>query len=126
MPDAGPSRVLVVDDDEVVRQLLALHLELEGFDVVQARDGEEALEVVRALRPVVVTLDVSMPRLDGWETTARLRADPATADVRVVLVSGRVGDDDRRRGGELGVDAHLAKPFDPDELVSTVRRLAVA
>ena len=116
----------MVDDDEVIRQLVTLNLELEGFEVVQAKDGQDALEKVVDADPSVVTLDIMMPRLDGWETAARLRGDERTSHVRVVLVSARAQEADRRRGAEIGVDAYLTKPFDPDELVSTVRRLAAA
>lgn len=124
MADAPGHRVLVVDDDEVIRQLVTLNLELEGFVVVQATDGQDALDKISDADPAVVTLDIGMPRLDGWATAMRLRADPATRHVRIVLVSARAQVADRQRGDEIGVDAYLSKPFNPDELVETVRRLA--
>ena len=117
-------RVLVVDDDAVIRQLICLNLELEGFEVHTAVDGADALEKVREVHPDVVTLDIMMPNLDGWETAARLREDPETAYVKVVLLSARAQEADRKRGHGLGVDGYLTKPFDPDELVAEVRRLA--
>jgi CheY-like chemotaxis protein len=119
-------RVLVVDDDDVIRQLISVNLELEGFEVITAIDGQDALERVDEARPDVVTLDVMMPRLDGWEAAARLRADPKTAHIRVVLLSARAQEADLQRGESIGVDAYLTKPFDPDELISTVRRLMAA
>ena len=119
-----PVRVLVVDDSEAIRQLIAVNLELEGYDVRRAADGLEALEVAAQWRPDVVTLDMVMPRLDGLATCARLRADPATADVAVVMVTGRAQAADRDRGEAAGVDAYLTKPFEPAELVATVARLA--
>jgi CheY-like chemotaxis protein len=122
--DAAPVRVLVVDDDEVIRQLITLNLELEGFEVYEAVDGADALRKVLEVRPTVVTLDVMMPNLDGWDAAARLRSDPETADVKVVLLSARAQEADVRRGTRLGVDAYLTKPFDPDDLVEVVRRLA--
>ena len=82
-------RVLVVDDDKVVRQLIKVNLELEGFEVVTAADGVECLDVVHGVRPDVVTLDVVMPRLDGLRTAARLRSDPRTRHIPVAIVSGR-------------------------------------
>ena len=117
-------RVLVVDDDDVIRQLITVNLELEGFDVVTAVDGQDALDKVKAANPHVVTLDVMMPRVDGWEAAARLRADPETAHIKVVLLSARAQEADIQRGEKIGVDAYLTKPFDPDELIATVRRLA--
>ncbi|HSP36954.1 MAG TPA: response regulator [Frankiaceae bacterium] len=125
MTDA-PVRVLVVDDDDVIRQLICLNLELEGFEVYQAADGLDALAKVREVKPAVVTLDIMMPKLDGWDAAARLRSDPETAHVRVVLLSARAQEADLKRGSRLGVDFYLTKPFDPDELVTVVRRLAEA
>jgi CheY-like chemotaxis protein len=113
----------VVDDDDVIRQLICVNLELEGFQVSVAVDGQDALEQVKHTRPHVVTLDIMMPRLDGWEVATRLRADPDTSDIRVILLSARAQDTDLRRGDRIGVDAYLTKPFDPDELIDTVRRL---
>ena len=120
----APVRVLVVDDDEVIRQLITLNLELEGFEVHEAVDGEDALRAVLEVNPAVVTLDIMMPNLDGWDAAARLRANPETAHIKVVLLSARAQEADVRRGARIGVDAYLTKPFDPDDLVDIVRRLA--
>jgi len=117
-------RVLVVDDDDVIRQLISVNLELEGFEVSMAYDGQDCLDKVKDVDPVVVTLDIMMPRLDGWEAASRLRDDPDTAGIKVVLLSARAQEADLQRGSRLGVDAYLTKPFDPDELIATVRRLA--
>ena len=121
---ARPPRVLVVDDDDVIRQLITVNLELEGFEVHTATDGEDCLAKVKDVAPDVVTLDVMMPRLDGWDTAARLREDPETAHLKLVLLSARAQEADKARGEGIGVDGYLTKPFDPDELVDTVRRLA--
>jgi CheY-like chemotaxis protein len=123
---AAAGRVLVVDDDDVIRQLITVNLELEGFDVVPAVDGQDALEKVKGAHVQVVTLDVMMPRLDGWETAARLRQDPETSHIKVILLSARAQEADLQRGEKIGVDAYLTKPFDPDELIDTVRRLMPA
>ncbi|HET6817519.1 MAG TPA: response regulator [Mycobacteriales bacterium] len=120
---AGAGRVLVVDDDDVIRQLITVNLELEGFDVVTAVDGQDALDKVKDAQPRVVTLDVMMPRLDGWEAAARLRNDPETSHIKVILLSARAQEADLQRGERIGVDAYLTKPFDPDELIDLVRRL---
>ena len=118
------ARVLVVDDDDVIRQLITVNLELEGFEVATAVDGQDCLDKVKQVRPDVITLDIMMPRLDGWEAASRLRADPETADVKVVLLSARAQEADLARGSRIGVDAYLTKPFDPDELIEVVRALA--
>ncbi len=121
---ASLGRVLVVDDDDVIRQLITVNLELEGFEVTTAFDGQDCLDKVKQVQPAVITLDIMMPRMDGWEAASRLRADPETADVKVVLLSARAQEADLERGTRIGVDAYLTKPFDPDELIATVRRLA--
>jgi CheY-like chemotaxis protein len=119
-------RVLVVDDDEVIRQLIAVNLTLEGFDVATAVDGQDCLDKVTAIGPDVITLDVMMPRLDGWVTAMELRKNPETSHVKVVLITARAQDDDRGRGEQIGVDAYLTKPFDPAEMIRIVRELAGA
>ncbi|MFE9041648.1 response regulator [Streptomyces sp. NPDC012421] len=111
-------RVLVVDDNKVIRQLIRVNLELEGFEVVTAADGAECLDVVHRVQPDVVTLDVVMPRLDGIQTAQRLREDPRTRHLPVAIISA-CGE------GEAApaADAFLAKPFEPTELVRVVRQL---
>ncbi|MGW1765320.1 response regulator [Streptomyces sp. NPDC002073] len=115
-------RVLVVDDNKVIRQLIKVNLELEGFEVVTASDGAECLDVVHHVRPDVVTLDVVMPRLDGLGTAARLRSDPRTSHLQVAIVSACT-QYEVESGVASGVDAFLAKPFEPAELILLVRRL---
>jgi CheY-like chemotaxis protein len=115
----------VVDDSAVIRNLISVNLELEGFEVVTTDDGAAALEMVQVVRPVLITLDVVMPRLGGFETVERLRADPATASIPVVFVTGRAQGVDVARAEELGVEAYLTKPFEPAELVEVVRRLTL-
>lgn len=123
VPERLP-RVLVVDDEAVIRQLIALNLELEGFEVHQAVHGLDALDKARELDPDVVTLDVMMPVLDGWATARRLRADPATSRARIVMISARTRPADVERGQEAGADEYVTKPFDPDDVIAAVRRLA--
>ncbi|MFD0719369.1 response regulator [Streptomyces globosus] len=115
-------RVLVVDDNKVIRQLIKVNLELEGFEVVTASDGAECLDVVHEVAPDVITLDVVMPRLDGFGAAARLKADPRTRDLPVAIVSACT-QYEVESGIEAGVDAFVAKPFEPAELVQVVRRL---
>ncbi|MGY0018679.1 response regulator [Streptomyces sp. YJ-C3] len=122
MPGAS-GRVLVVDDNKVIRQLIRVNLELEGFEVVTAADGAECLDVVHQVQPDVVTLDVVMPRLDGLRTAARLRADARTRDLPIVVVSACT-QYEMDSGLDAGVDAFLAKPFEPAELVRLVTQLS--
>src|SRR5580704_5681957 len=120
----GLGRVLVVDDDEVIRRLIAVNLQLEGFDVETAVDGQDCLNKVTEIDPDVITLDVMMPRLDGWETAVQLRKSPETAHIKVVLITARAQEDDKTRGSDVGAHAYLTKPFDPNEMIRVVRELA--
>ncbi len=115
--------MLVVDDSDVIRQLISVNLEMEGFEVDTAVDGQDALEKILVVLPDVMTIDVRMPRLDGFDTVARLRADPRTANLKVAMVTACAQDSDVLRGDEVGVDAFITKPFDPSALVRTVRDL---
>ncbi|MEU2021063.1 response regulator [Streptomyces sp. NPDC016469] len=114
--------MLVVDDNKVIRQLIRVNLELEGFEVVTAGDGVECLDLVHRVRPDVITLDVVMPRLDGLQTAARLRSDPRTGHLPLAIVSACTPYE-VDHGVAAGVDAFLAKPFEPGELVMLVHRL---
>ncbi len=121
MEDAA-GRVLVVDDNKVIRQLIRVNLELEGFEVVTAADGAECLDVVHQVRPDVITLDVVMPRVDGLRAAALLRADPRTRHLPIAIVSAG-GRSDAEGCERAGVDAFLDKPFEPADLIQMVRRL---
>jgi len=116
-------RVLVVDDSAVIRTLITVNLELEGFEVVTAVDGQDALDKIHEVAPDVMTIDVVMPRLDGFDTVARLRADPRTSHLKIAMVTACAQESDIRKGRIVGVDAYVTKPFDPDTLVRTVRDL---
>ena len=115
--------ILCADDDADILALLALRLERAGLRVVRATDGEQALALSRELHPHVAVLDVMMPRLTGTQVLEALRADPATADLRVILVSARAQQTDIQRGLTAGADAYLAKPFQAAELLELVQRL---
>ncbi len=119
----APPTVLVVDDSDVIRSLIVLNLELEGFSVHEARDGQECLDVVEKVRPDLITLDAAMPRRDGFSTLEALRTNPATSSIPVVMVSARAQGSDVARGKALGADAYITKPFEPEDLVQTVRSL---
>jgi DNA-binding response OmpR family regulator len=119
--EAIQPRALVVDDSDTIRSLIVLNLELDGFEVFSACDGQECLDVAESLQPDVITLDVAMPRLDGFSAVALLRNEPATAGIPIVMITARAQGTDLARGAELGVDAYVTKPFDPDRLVETIR-----
>ncbi|WP_456696488.1 response regulator [Aeromicrobium sp. P5_D10] len=116
-------RVLVVDDTPSIRFLIRTNLEIAGFDVDEAVDGVDCLDVLSRMEvlPDVITVDVMMPRLDGVATVTSVRADPRFKHVAVVMVTTQSHPADIQRASEAGVDAYVIKPFDPDFLVSTVR-----
>ena len=117
------SRVLVVDDTDSVRRLIRTILEVEGIEVFTAVDGQEALDVVRAIAPDLITMDVVMPRLDGLAAAAALKANPETAPIPIVMVTARASEADRDRGKAAGVDVYLTKPFEPCTLLAAVQSL---
>jgi DNA-binding response OmpR family regulator len=109
--------VLVVDDEEGIRVLCRVNLELGGFAVSEAGDGVEAIAVARDRRPDVIFLDLMMPKMDGWETLTVLRSDNATADIPVVLLTARTSEEDQIRGWGEGIFDYLPKPFNPQVLI---------
>jgi DNA-binding response OmpR family regulator len=113
-----------VDDDEVIRKLIAANLTLEGFDVATAVDGQDCLDKVSAIAPDVITLDAIMPRLDGWETAIRLRRRPDTSHIKVVLITVGAQERDQVPHRNACADAYLTKPFDPAEMIRVIRGLA--
>ncbi len=118
-PDSrGTRTILVVDDDERVREVVSWQLEAEGFVVVQAGDGPAALQSIAALPPDLVILDLSLPGLGGLDVLRRLRQH---SRLPVIVLSGRNGETDRIVGLDLGADDYLVKPFSPEELAARVR-----
>jgi CheY-like chemotaxis protein len=118
VPPVAPL-VLVVDDDRATRELITHGLQKEGFRILVAASGEEALRLAREKRPDAISLDVLMPGMDGWTVLRSLKGDPLTASIPVVMVSML---DDRDIGHALGAADYLTKPFDREKLVSSLRR----
>ena len=116
-PSTTPAKtVLVVDDEQDILDLVRFRLEHDGYRVLTATDGQTGLTLAQAERPDLCILDVMMPKLSGLEVLANLRADPATADTRVILLTARGQDADVDRGFELGAHDYVTKPFSPKEL----------
>jgi DNA-binding response OmpR family regulator len=120
---SDPLVVLVADDDDDILLLVTTRLRRDGFDVIQARDGDEALDLALERRPQIAVLDIGMPGLDGLEVVRRLRADDATSDMRVILLTAKAQESDVRRGFEAGADAYVKKPFSPADLSARVKEL---
>jgi len=115
-------RVIIADDDASIRMMVSTILRNSEIRCEVARDGVEALDLARAVVPRVAILDISMPRMDGFEVLVKLKADPAIRDARVMMLSARQHETDVVRGFALGADDYVTKPFSPMELVARVRR----
>jgi DNA-binding response OmpR family regulator len=113
-------KVLVIDDDPVIVELLRVNFEIEGFEVVSAGDGREGYERARSERPDLVLSDIMMPRFDGLQLLSMLKRDPATRSLPVILLSAKAQNAEVQQGLELGADDYVTKPFDPLELIDRV------
>ena len=119
--DGGGDLVLVADDDRDIVRFVEVNLKLEGFRVATAHDGDDALAKALSLAPDLVLLDVMMPRMDGYEVCSRLRADPRSAHIPVIMLTAKSLSADKVLGLTAGADDYIIKPFDPMELVARAR-----
>ena len=121
-------RVLVVDDEPAIRALCRVNLSVSGMDVIEAADGESALELARAEHPDLILLDVMLPGATGWEVAAELAGEDATRDIPVIFLSAMADTTDLERGRQHGAVGYVTKPFDPvgiaDVIEDTLRRIA--
>jgi two-component system cell cycle response regulator DivK len=115
--------ILLVEDHSELRQLYAQQLELSGFDVIEAGNGADALTHTAAHFPDVVLMDLSLPVLDGWEATRRLKSDERTSHIPVVALTAHDGSGELQRATRAGCDWFVPKPCPPDALISEVRRV---
>jgi two-component system chemotaxis response regulator CheY len=117
-------RILIVDDDPFIRRLIATTLDdVAGFELAEAADGEEALQSAAATAPAIVFLDIEMPRMNGLVACERLRADPATAEATIVILTAAAGEEAEREARAAGADRFLTKPFSPLDLLRLVDQL---
>lgn len=127
-PRSGAGRILVCDDTAQIRALIRVNLELEGYEVVEAGDGQEALGILEDPNqplPDVITVDALMPRRDGWWTVSMIRSDPRLEHIPIVMVTASVQSHHRAQAEQAAADAFVAKPFDPDELLAVIAVLAM-
>jgi DNA-binding response OmpR family regulator len=113
-------KVLVIDDDPVILELLRVNFEIEGFEVVVAADGVEGLAKASGAKPDVILSDIMMPRMDGLEVVARLKAGAATRHIPIILLSAKAQNAEVQQGLDAGADDYVTKPFDPLELIDRV------
>ena len=115
--------VLIVDDYQDAREMYAEYLEYSGYRVAEARNGLEAVEKAFALHPALILMDLSLPVMDGWEATRRLKSDARTRSIPVVALTGHALDGHSREAQDAGCDAYVTKPCLPDALVREVQRV---
>ncbi|HYY82395.1 MAG TPA: response regulator [Actinomycetes bacterium] len=116
-------KLLIADDEAAVRALVHVTLEGDDYEILEAADGVEALEVARDENPRLVLLDIMMPRLDGLEVCRQLKRDPLTSDIVVVMLTAQAQDRDRELGMAAGADDYFTKPFSPLALLHMVERV---
>jgi two-component system, cell cycle response regulator DivK len=123
MSEGTGKRVLIVDDLPEQRDIYATLLRLRGFDVLEAEDGAAAVEIALGTPPDAIVMDVMLPVLDGWEATRRIREDPRTAEVPVIVLTARGMEADREKSADAGASAFILKPCNPNDILREVRRL---
>jgi len=116
-------KILVVDDEVNITQILEFSIGAEGFEVITAQNGEEAIERARRERPDLIILDIMMPKIDGYEACRILKANPLTKNIPVLLLTAKGRDIDRRLGYEVGATDYIVKPFSPNKLIERIHRL---
>ena len=116
--EVKPGTVLVVDDEDIVREVVCTYLEREGYSTLQASAGRAAVALIESEQPDLIVLDVMLPEIDGYSILAELRK---RADIPVILLTARTEETDRLLGLELGADDYVVKPFSPRELAARVR-----
>jgi two-component system alkaline phosphatase synthesis response regulator PhoP len=116
-------RILVVDDEVYIVHILDFSLGMEGYEVVTALDGEQALEKVAQQKPDLIVLDIMMPKLDGYETCKVLKSREETRDIPVILLSAKGRNVDQKTGFEVGADDYITKPFSPRKLVERINAI---
>jgi two-component system alkaline phosphatase synthesis response regulator PhoP len=116
-------KILIVEDEKELVKLIAFHLTIAGYDVLSAKNGIEALEICEVQKPVLIILDIMLPRIDGWEVCRRLKLDPQTRHIPIIMLSALSEIEDKLKGFDLGTDDYVTKPFSPRELVVRVKRV---
>lgn len=118
-----PKKILAVDDEKHIVRLVQINLQKEGYDVVTATNGREAIEAVDEHKPDLIVMDVMMPEMDGFAALQKLKENRATANIPVIMLTAKAQDADVFKGWQSGADLYLTKPFNPQELITFVKRI---
>ncbi len=116
-------KILVVDDEINITQILEFSIGSEGYEVITARNGEDAIDKARREQPDLIVLDIMMPKIDGYEACRILKANPLTKNIPVVLLTAKGRDIDKRLGYEVGATDYIVKPFSPSKLIDRIQQL---
>ncbi len=116
-------KILIADDERALRLLVSATLGDEDYEILEARDGQETLEVARREQPKILLLDIQMPVMDGFEVCKQLKSDPATADIIVVILTVKSRQTDKERGKAVGADYYFTKPFSPLQLLQLIDQI---
>ena len=123
MQSGAMTKILLVEDNDMNRDMLSRHLNRQGYDVIIAVDGNEALEMVSSAQPDLILMDLSLPELDGWEATRRLKVDNTTKDIPIIALTAHALKADRKGAFEAGCDDYDVKPIDFTRLLEKIERL---
>jgi DNA-binding response OmpR family regulator len=121
MAEGNPKKILVVDDEPDVASLLTLLLKSQGYNVVSAGDGQEALEKARSEQPDLILLDVMLPKMDGYKVARMLKFDENFSSIPIIMLTAKVQEKDKQIGMEMGADDYVTKPFDTAALLAKVK-----
>lgn len=119
----GKKKILAVDDEPNILMSIEFILEMEGYEVHTARDGEEALEVAERARPDLILLDINMPRKDGYEVCRMLREKPYMTGTKVIMLTAKGQTLEKKKGLEVGADEYVTKPFNAEDLLEKIRKM---
>jgi two-component system alkaline phosphatase synthesis response regulator PhoP len=123
MADAKPKKILIVDDEPDVSSLLTLMLKAQGYNVVTAGDGQEALEKARSETPDLILLDVMLPRMDGYKVARILKFDENYSQIPIIMLTAKIQERDKQTGLEMGADEYMTKPFDTTALLAKIKNI---
>ena len=119
----GKPRILIVDDEPDLIMMLRLRLEAAGYEILEAADGQDALEKARREKPDLIILDLMLPKLDGYKVCRMLKFDEKYKHIPIIIFTARVQDSQKKLGEEVGADAYIAKPFEPPVLLGKIKEL---
>lgn len=118
-------KILIVEDETALSEIIKIRLEKNGYEVISAFDGAQALEMARQQNPSLIILDLMLPKIDGYKVCRMLKFDEKYKKIPIILFTARVQESDKKLGEQVGADAYITKPFDPETLLSKIKELLI-